>query len=275
MGDDADGDVGDVGELGGGDAQHGALAEARIAREHGESALAEHDVHDPPAELEDGRRGEQGVHTSFSYTLQETGEEKFVGVPEQGGRDLISTDPVAPGTVYTAGVTSDGTVGLYRLEVSVSSGTGKLKLAGGIAGAMKESVQRAFSYLQAKKSDLGIARDLDVSDLHVEVIDLLANRVEAELGVAFFVACYSAMRKAPVTPALLILGDMSVQGNIKPLRSLVEPLQVAKDNGAKRALIPIENKRNFLDVSADIMEHGDPIFFGDPKTAAMKVLGGP
>ncbi len=213
-------------------------------------------------------------HTSFSYTLQETGEEKFVGVPEQGGRDLISTDPLSPGTVYTAGVTSDGTVGLYRLEVSVSNGTGKLKLAGGVAGAMKESVQRAFSFLQAKKTDLGIARDLDVSDLHVEVIDLLANRVEAELGVAFFVASYSALRKAPVSPALLILGDMSVQGNIKPLRSLTEPLQVAKDNGAKRALIPIENKRSFLDVSADIMEHVDPIFFGDPKTAAMKVLGG-
>ena len=83
-------------------------------------------------------------HTSFSYTLQETGEEKFVGVPEQGGRDLISADPLSPGTVYTAGVTSDGTVGLYRLEVSLSSGTGKLKMAGGVAGAMKESVQRAF-----------------------------------------------------------------------------------------------------------------------------------
>ena len=212
-------------------------------------------------------------HTSFSYTLQETGEEKFVGVPEQGGRDLISTDPLAPGTVYSAGVTSDGTVGLYRVEVSVSIGTGKLKLAGGVKGAMKESVQRAFSFLQAKKTDLGIARDLDVSDIHVEVIDLLANRVEAELGVAFFVACYSAFRKAPVSPALLILGDMSVQGNIKPLRSLTEPLQVAMDNGAKRALIPIENKRSFLDVSADIMEHVDPIFYGDPKTAALKGIG--
>jgi ATP-dependent Lon protease len=212
-------------------------------------------------------------HTSFSYTLQDSGEEKFVGVPEQGGRDLISADPLPPGTVYTAGVTSDGTVGLYRLEVSVSTGTGKLKMAGGLAGAMKESVQRAFSYVQAKKSDLGIARELDTSDLHVEAIDLLANRVEAEVGVAFFVACYSAMRKAPVNPALLVLGDMSVQGNIKPLRSLTEPLQIAKDNGAKRALIPIENKRNFLDVSADIMEQVDPIFYGDPKTAAMKVLG--
>lgn len=211
--------------------------------------------------------------TSFSYTRTESGEERFVGVPEQGGRDMISADPLAPGTVYTAGVTADGTVGLYRLEVSVASGTGKLKMAGGVAGAMKESVQRAFSYLQSKKSDLGIARDLDTSDLHVEAIDLLGNRVEAELGVALFVAAVSALRKSPVSPALLVLGDLSVQGNVKPLRSLTEPLQVAKDNGAKRALIPIENKRSFLDVSADIMEHVDPIFFGDPKTAAMKVLG--
>jgi ATP-dependent Lon protease len=213
-------------------------------------------------------------HTSFSYTRDETGEERFVGVPEQGGRDLISVDPLPPGTVYTAGVTSEGTVGLYRVELSVASGTGKLKMAGGVSGSMKESIQRAFSYVQSKKTELGIARELDTSDIHVEVIDLLANRVEAEIGVAFFVACYSALRRAPVSPALLVLGDMSIQGNIKPLRSLTEPLQIAKDNGAKRALIPIENKRSFLDVSADILEFVDPIFYGDPRTAAMKVLGG-
>jgi ATP-dependent Lon protease len=68
--------------------------------------------------------------TSFSYTLQETGEERFVGVPEQGGRDLISSDPLPPGTAYSAGVTADGTVGLYRIEVTLASGTGKLKTAG-------------------------------------------------------------------------------------------------------------------------------------------------
>ena len=55
---------------------------------------------------------------------------------------------------------------------------------------------------------------LDTSDLYVEAIDLLGNRVGSEVGVAFFVASYSALRKAPVSPALLILGDMSVQGNI-------------------------------------------------------------
>lgn len=59
-----------------------------------------------------------------------------------------------------------------------------------------------------------------------------------------------------------------------PTSAQTVPLHVAKDNCAMRALIPIENKRNFLDLSADIVEHVAPIFFGGPKTAAMKVLGG-
>jgi ATP-dependent Lon protease len=212
-------------------------------------------------------------HTSFSYTLNDTGEERFVGVPEQGGRNMISADPLPPGSVYTAAVAQDGTVGMYRVEVSVSSGSGKLKTAGGVNGITKESINRAFSYMLAKKGDLSIARELDVSDLHVEVIDLMNNRVEGEIGLGFFIAAFSALKKAPPSPAMLVVGDLSVQGNIKGLRSLAEPLQLAMDNGAKRALIPIENKRSFLEVTGDVVEHVDPIFFGDPKTAAFKALG--
>lgn len=212
--------------------------------------------------------------TSFSYISRDTGEERFVGVPEQGGRNLIPPDPPGPGTVYTAGISDDSVIGLYRVEVSTSTGTGKLKLAGGLTGQMKESAVRAFAVLGARKSELGLGQDVDTSDFHLQVIDLIGNRVEAEIGTAVFIACCSALRRMSVAAGLLVLGDMTVQGNIKPVRSLAEPLRIAMDNGAKRALIPIENKRNFLDVSADIMEHVDPIFFGDPKTAAMKVLGG-
>ncbi len=211
--------------------------------------------------------------TSFSYVLRDTGEERFVGVPEQGGRNLIPPDPPGPGTVFTAGVADDGAVGLYRIEVSVSAGNGKLRTAGGVSGNIKESVNRAFACLLSKRGELGLMHDLDTSDLYVEVIDLLGNHVEAEVGVALFVACCSALRRLPVIAALLVLGDMSVQGNIKPARSLNEPLRVAMDNGAKRALVPIENKRNLLDVPADVLEHVDSIFYGDPKAAANKALG--
>src|SRR5690606_20695141 len=126
--------------------------------------------------------------TSFSYTVEETGEERFVGVPEQGGRDLISLDPLAPGSAYAAGLDGEGTVGLYRVEVSLTKGTGKLKTAGGVTGALKESINRAFSYMLSHKSDLGLAGLVETTDLHVEVIDLLSNRVEVEIGVGFFVA---------------------------------------------------------------------------------------
>jgi ATP-dependent Lon protease len=210
--------------------------------------------------------------TAFSYSLNETGEERYVAVREQGGRDLISAEPLPPGTVYAAGLGTDGTVGLFRMETSISSGTGKLKFAGGVGGAIKESIARAFSYLQANKTSLGIARELDTTDLHVEVIDLLGNRVEADIGVAFVVAAHSVLRKAPPQPGLLVLGDLSVTGNIKPVRSLVEPLQVAMDNGARKVLIPTENRRSFMEVSAEVVERVDPVFYGDVKAAAFKAL---
>src|SRR5205807_4227722 len=57
--------------------------------------------------------------TSFSYIDRETMEERFVGVPEEGGRDLISSDPLAPGSVYSMSVSDEGKVALYRLEVGI------------------------------------------------------------------------------------------------------------------------------------------------------------
>ena len=211
--------------------------------------------------------------TSFSYIDIGTREERYVGVPEEGGRDLISTDPLDPGSVYVASVDDQAKVGLYRLEVGCAAGTGKLRVAGGIDSAMKESINRAFAYIQGNKVNIGIAQAVVTTDFHVEAIDLLTNRVNCGVGIGLLVAIYSALKKYPVQPGLLILGDLSIQGNIKAVRSLAEPLQLGMDNGAKKALIPTENKRHFLEVSADIMERVDPIFYSDQLTAAMKALG--
>jgi ATP-dependent Lon protease len=128
-------------------------------------------------------------------------EERFVGVPEEGGRDLIAADPLAPGSVYAVSLSDEGKVGLYRLEVGVSAGTGKLRVAGGVDTTMRESFQRAFAYLHGHKKDFGIGQMLDTTDFHVEAIDLLSNRVASEVGVAFFVAIFSALQKRASLPA--------------------------------------------------------------------------
>ncbi|QII13615.1 hypothetical protein KsCSTR_42360 [Candidatus Kuenenia stuttgartiensis] len=211
-------------------------------------------------------------HTSFSYIDQEIREERFVGVPEEGGRDLISPDPLPPGSVYTTFVGNDGRAALYRIEVGISAGTGKLKTSGGLSKSMKDSLSRAFDYLKSHKVEFGIGRDIDTTDFHVEGVDLLNTNIDCQIGVAFFVAMYSALKKRPLRSATLVLGDLSIQGNIKPLTSLNEPLQVGMDNGARRACIPIENKRHFFDVPADVVERVDPIFYGEPMVAAQKVM---
>jgi Lon protease (S16) C-terminal proteolytic domain len=131
----------------------------------------------------------------------------------------------------------------------------------------------AANGLRVQKVKMGMGQQVDTTDFHVEAIDLLGNHVPSEAGIALVVAVYSAIKRQSVQAGLIILGDLSIQGNIKSVRSLAEPLQVAMENGARRALVPLENKRNFLEVSGDVVERVDPIFFSDPMTAAMKALG--
>ncbi len=49
---------------------------------------------------------------------------------------------------------------------------------------MKESLQRAFAYLQSQKGKLGVGQQFDTTDFHVEAIDLLSNHVPCEAGIA-------------------------------------------------------------------------------------------
>ena len=88
-----------------------------------------------------------------------------------------------------------------------------------------------------------------------------------------FVALYSLLREKPVQAGLVVLGEMTIQGNILPVRSLVEPLQLVMDNGAKRVLLPLSNRRQFMEIPPDIVEKVDMIFYSEPLAAALKALG--
>ena len=185
---------------------------------------------------------------------------------------MISTDPLEPGSVYAAGLDEDSRIGLYRLEVGMTSGGGRLKLAGGVSGEMRESFQRAFGYLQGNKVKFGVAPSFETSDFLVQAIDLLQSRAACECGVALVIAIISAIRKLPVAPATVIVGDLSIQGNIRGVRVLVEICQLAMENGARRILLPTENRRQFLDVPGDVADRMDPVFYGDPAVAIQKAF---
>jgi predicted ATP-dependent Lon-type protease len=118
---------------------------------------------------------------------------------------MISTDPLAPGSVYTASVDDQGKVGLYRLEVGCSPGTGKLKLAGGVEGVMKESIQRAFAYLMGQKVKMGVGQQVDTTDFHVEAIDLLSNHVPCSEATS---RAKQATRLGPEALQIVVIGSV-------------------------------------------------------------------
>ena len=147
-----------------------------------------------------------------------------MGVSEQGKTRVISQDPLPPGTVYTAAVDSEAKVALFRIEVALTAGTGKLRTPTGLDKSLKESLNRAFSYLQNVKDKLGLTQTLSQKDIYAEAVDLSGGHIDCPCGVAFFSAIISAIRGRQVQAGTVIIGDLTIQGNIKGPASITEPL---------------------------------------------------
>jgi ATP-dependent Lon protease len=210
--------------------------------------------------------------TSFTYIDLDEDSERAVGVPEQGGAGVISQDPLPPGTVYTAAVDAEAKVGLFRLEVTLTAGTGRMRTPTGLEKSLKESLNRAFSYLQNIKDKLGLAPMLAQKDIYAEAVDLSGGRIECHCGVAFFAAVISAVRNRQVKAGTVILGDLTIQGNIKGPASITEPLQLVLESGALRVLVPVSNKAQFAGLPEDVIERLDVVFYGDVDRAVLKTL---
>jgi predicted ATP-dependent Lon-type protease len=73
---------------------------------------------------------------------------------------------------------------------------------------------RAFTYRMGQKVKMKVGQQVDTTDFHVEAIDLLCNHVPYEAGIALVVAIYSALKRLPVQAGFVILGDLSILGNI-------------------------------------------------------------
>jgi ATP-dependent Lon protease len=70
----------------------------------------------------------------------------------------------------------------------------------------------------------------------------------------------------------VVLGDLTVQGNIKASPSITEMLQYSLENGALRVLLPVGNKAQFSSLPEHVVEKLDIIFYGDVDRAIAKVV---
>jgi ATP-dependent Lon protease len=210
---------------------------------------------------------------NFSYIDNDSRQETFVAVPEQSGGGLIPPGPLDPGVTFTVGSDqADGRLAIFRVEVQVAKGNGKLRITGAPSRAIRDAVHTAHTYLQTQARHLGLSKQPSDYDLHVQLVNLMQSKEGSETGVAFFIAMVSALMDKPVMESLVVLGEMSIRGGLLKVGSLTERLQLAMDNGAKRVLLPAENKRDFADIPSDVLDKLQIIFYSDPGNAAWRAL---
>ena len=210
----------------------------------------------------------------LSYIDLENSEEKIVRVKEQGGDSLIPDDPLNPGSLYTVARGSGGHLGLYRLETQVTSGNGQLKLSGlGSSTAAKESVKVGYDYFRANAAQVQASLKPGDHDCHLHVVEAHNTGPSTALTLAAYVALCSAMIGKALEPQLVVLGTMSLGGNLVPVENLAECLQVAADAGAKRLLLPMVSVGDIPTIPGELFAKFQTGFYADPRDAAFKALG--
>ena len=210
----------------------------------------------------------------LSYIDLETEEERLVRVMEQGGDSLIPEDPLSPGSLFTVCRGSGGHLGLYRLETQVTSGNGQLKLSGlGSSTAAKESVKVGFDYFRANASQIQASLKTGNHDYHLHVVESHNTGPSTALTMAAYVALCSAVVGKPLESRMVVLGSMSLGGNIVPVENLAESLQVAADAGAKRLLIPMASVGDIATIPGELFAKFQTSFYADPRDAVFKAIG--
>jgi ATP-dependent Lon protease len=212
--------------------------------------------------------------TSFSYVERESGQERYVTVPESGGGSIIVEGSLPPGSVYTIGTdVTDRRLALFLIQTQTNRGSGRIIPLGSLSGTMKEAIKTADAFLKANLKNLGIERDPKDYDFSVQAINLNQAKEGAETAVAFFVSMVSGLLEKPVLEQTVVLGQMSVQGMLLKVNGLPERMQLAVEAGAKRILIPSENKRDVAEIPDSILTKIQWHFYDSPTRAVIMALG--
>ena len=184
--------------------------------------------------------GMEFYDVNFSYIDNDTFEEHYVSVPEQGGGKLVPEGMCNPGQVYMASRGKNGMIGVFRLESQMLPGNGKFERTGlNSDGKCKEAANTAFNYLKANGNRISGAISTTTKDYIINYQDLQGIGMTEKLALPTLIALCSIALGKPTLSSLVVLGEISIAGSILKVDELANVLQVCLDSGAKKVLLPI------------------------------------
>ena len=218
--------------------------------------------------------GMEFYDVNFSYIDNETFEEKYVAVPEQGGGKLIPDGMCNPGQVYTVSRGKSGMIGLFRLEGQMLPGNGKFERTGlGSDREAKEATNTAFNFLKANSNRISGTISTTTKDYIVNYQDLQGIGITGRLALPTLISLCSIALGRSTLANLAVIGDISISGTLIKVDELANVLQVCLDSAAKKVLVPSTSFVDFTTVPADLMSAFQLIPYSSAEDAVFKALG--
>ena len=218
--------------------------------------------------------GMEFYDVNFSYIDNETFEEKYVSVPEQGGGKLIPDGLCNPGNVYTVAHGRSGMIGVFRLESQMLPGSGKFERTGlGSDPKCREATTTAFTYLKANSNRISGTISTTSKDYSIGYQDLQGLGMTSRLALPTLIALCSVALNKPTLSNLAVLGEISISGSIIKANELAHLLQVCLDSGAKKILLPITSAADLGSVPPELVGCFNLIFYRSAEDAVFKALG--
>ena len=218
--------------------------------------------------------GMEFYDVNFSYVDNESFEERYVSVPEQGGGKIIPEGLTNPGNIYTVSQCKSGMIGVYRLETQMLPGNGKFERTGlGSDRDAKEATNTAFNFLKVNGPQISCSISTTARDYIVNYQDLNGIGMTKVLTLPTVIALASRALSKPTLSGLVVIGEISISGTILKVEELASVLQVCLDSGAKKILIPITSAAQIGTVPADLIGAFSLIFYNTPQEAVFKALG--
>ena len=218
--------------------------------------------------------GMEFYDVNFSYIDNETFEEHYVSVPEQGCGKLIPDGICNPGQVYTVSQGKSGMIGVFRLESQMLPGNGKFERTGiGSDRDCKEAANTAFNFLKANGNRISGSISTTTKDYIINYQDLQGIGMTGKIALPTLIALCSIALGKPVLSSMAVLGEISISGTMIKADELANSLQVCLDSGAKKVLLPITSAADLTTVPADLIGSFNLIFYSSAEDVVFKALG--
>lgn len=218
--------------------------------------------------------GVEFIDVNLGFLDLEEGLESVVTVPEQTSNTLMPEGKLPFGHIFAVGKSRDsGEICIYRMENKTVKGSGKIETQGiGNNRPVKECVMAAWTYFQDNARKIVPGTRVMDKDYLLYYADTQGKGLSDAVSLGEFIGLCSALAERAVIESLAIAGEIKLSGTLEELTNLEDILRVCKNAGAKKLLLPMDSIRDIQNVSRELLQYVQPIFYQDPIDAAKKAL---